>query len=118
MEINESFATAEEIIKNYSEKRPTVTEEDTKDLLRIMVKYMRQKLKSDDFYALKTTIGTFYKEFNTEAFIEGKTGKTKNEQLQEKLFLNRIFKEQIKREYNYDEFELLKENTKNHPLKN
>jgi superfamily II DNA or RNA helicase len=118
MEIIESFATAEEVIKNYSKKRPTVNEEDTKDLLRVMVKYLREKLKSNDFYALNTTIGTFYKDFNADIFITGKTSKTKEEKIQEKLFLNTIFKLKVPKEYDYEEFELLKENTNNSPIKN
>lgn len=118
MDVNDSFATAEDIIKNYSERRPTVTEEDTKDLLRVMVKFLREKLKTNDFYALNTTIGTFYKDFNVGEFIIRKSPKTKEDKIQEKLFLNNIFKESITREYNYDEFELLKENTNNYPIKN
>ena len=107
MEINDSFATVEDIIKNYSERRPTVTEEDTKYLLRVIIKFLREKLKSNDFYALNTTIGTFYKDFNADSFITGKTSKTKEEKIKEKLFLNKIFKLPIAREYNYEEFELL-----------
>ncbi len=118
MDVNDSFATSEDIIKGYSEKRPSVTEADTKDLLRIMVKYMKQKLKSDEFYALETKIGTFYREFDSEAFINCKKKRTKKEEIEEKLLLNSIFKLKVLREYNYNEFELLKENTNNRPIKN
>jgi hypothetical protein len=118
MEINDSFATAEDIAKEYSNKRPTVTEEDAKDLLRIYVKYIREKLKSEDFYALKTNIGTFYKDFNTEEFINVKYPITKKQKLQQKLFINSLFKQKVPKEYNHNEFELLKENTNNSPIKN
>ncbi len=118
MEINEGFATGADIAKTYSEKRASVTEEDAKDLLRIMVKYLKQRVKSNEFYALDLGIGTLYKELDAEAIVNCKFPRTKKEKTEEKLLLNKIFKLEIPKEYNHDEFELLKENTNNHPIKN
>ena len=106
-----------DIIDEYSNKRITVTYEDAEDLLSIFVKYLRLKMKSNDYYAINTPLGIFYKALDRKMLAKAETRLLKEELLNEKTFLNSKLKKRLYREYNYEDIELIKKNTNNHLIK-
>lgn len=115
MEIDLKFS--EDVIKEYSGRRPTVTYEDTEDLLRIFIKYLKMKMKSNDYYAINTPLGIFYKELNKEMLASTESARTKEEILNEQIFINKNLKWRIARDYTYDQLEDVKTNTNHSPIK-
>lgn len=115
MEVDLKYS--EDVIKTYSDRRPTVTYEDTEDLMRIFIKYLRMKLKSNDYYAINTPLGIFYKELNKEMLDKTEKVTGREEKLNEKIFINNQIKWNVRKEYTYDDLELIKNNTNNLPIK-
>lgn len=115
MEIDLKYT--EDVIEAYSGRRPTVTYEDTEDLMRIFIKYLRIKIKSNDHYAINTPLGIFYKELNKEMLSKVEKVAGKEEKLNEKIFINSQIKWNVRKDYSYDDLELIKNNTNNSPLK-
>lgn len=115
MEIDLKFS--EDVIKEYSGRRPTVTYEDTEDLLRIFIKYLKMKMKSNDYYAINTPLGIFYKELNKEMLAETESARTKEEILNEQIFINNNIKWNVRKDYKYEDLELIKNNTNSNPIK-
>lgn len=109
----------DDISKNYANRRKNLEDEEAEDLARILVKYLKMLMNSNKHYAIKTPIGIFTKSFDPELFDKVDIPSSNEEKLNEKLFLNeklRIGK--FRNPYTYDELELAKENTNNHPIKN
>lgn len=115
MEVDLKYA--EDVIKAYSDRRPTVTYEDTEDLMRIFIKYLRMKLKSNDYYAINTPLGIFYKELNKEMLDKTEKVTGREEKLNEQIFINNQIKWNVRKEYQYDDLELIKQNTNGLPIK-
>lgn len=108
----------EDIIERYIAGRKTVTREDAEDLLRIILKYLKFKMKSNDYYAINTPIGIFFKDLNTEMFDKLDIGSTKEQVLNEKIFINSQLKVKKRKDYKHEDFELIKANTNNHFIEN
>lgn len=108
----------EDIIERYIAGRKTVTKEDAEDLLRIILKYLKFKMKSNDYYAINTPIGIFFKDLNTEMFDKLDIASTKEQVLNEKIFINSQLKVKKRIDYKHEDFELIKTNTNNHSIKN
>lgn len=108
----------EDIIERYIAGRKTVTREDAEDLLRIILKYLKFKMKSNDYYAINTPIGIFFKDLNTEMFDKLDIASTKEQVLNERIFINSQLKVKKRKDYKHEDFELIKANTNNHFIEN
>ena len=113
-------AFIEDIAKKYSAKRNgKVTEEEAKDLVRILFKYLTNKLKSDDEYNYDLgAFGEFYKYHTLEEIVSSGKATTKEKKLMEKELINKLYGINIKPEYTHNETEFIINNTNNHPIKN
>lgn len=108
----------EDIIERYIAGRKTVTREDAEDLLRIILKYLKFKIKSNDYYAIGTPMGIFFKDLNLEAFDKLDIASTKEQLLNEKIFINSQLKIKKRIDYKHEDFETIKANTNDHFVKN
>lgn len=112
-------AFIEDIAEKYSEKRKNkVSKEEAEDLLKIIFKYIGNKLETDDFYALSLAdFGVLYKYHELEEVLDIGNPVTKEKKLMDKELLNKLYSINVKPIYKYNEIELLTENTNNHPIK-
>jgi hypothetical protein len=103
-----------DIAEIYSSNRKGVTVEDADDLLRIMFKYIRERMESEETYAIKLpNIGTLYKDFSIEDYEKVGIATTKEEKLLEKQFINSIFKTSPRKIYDHKDYEFYKNHTNN-----
>lgn len=115
MEIELKYA--DDVIKEYADSRPTLREEDIEDLMRIFIKYLNMKMKLNESYAIATPMGIFYKKLNKDMFDKVDNPATKEQILNEKIFLNNCLKKELKTEYLHEDLEKIKNHTNNHPIK-
>ena len=114
MEINYK----EDLIQSYADKRKALSKEDVEDFYRVMMLYLKQKLRSDDVYALEIPyLGILHKKIKEEEVFEYKTARTKKQILNQKMILNAIYKENTppnqKPKYDYKDVEWIKNHTNN-----
>lgn len=107
-----------DIFEEYAKKRPNVTEKDARDLVNIFIKFLKLKMQSNEHYAISTPLGIFYKNFDKKSFEKESPPTKKEDILNEKIFINSQIKKKIYKQYNYEDIELVKQNTNHSPIKN
>lgn len=115
MEIELKYS--DDVIKDYAGRRPTLREEDVEDLMTVFIKYLTFKMKSNESYAIATPIGTFYKKLNKDMFDKVDNPVTKEQIINEKIFLNNCLKKTLKTEYSHEDLEAIKDNTNSRSIK-
>lgn len=80
----------EDAIENYVNSRLALDNEDVKDLMRCMIKYIKSKAKDPKIYAFNlSNLGTIYKKFDFE------NPPKKEGVLYDKMLMNYIFKDKF-----------------------
>jgi hypothetical protein len=95
----------DDVVKSYASKRKDITEDEIEELMTIFIKYLKMKMKSEDYYAINTPLGIFYKTPDLKMLEEVEIPKTKKERLNEKVYLNSKLKWIVRKDYTHDDIQ-------------